>query len=118
LSTLAHRGFVVEQLPFKGAFGDLILPVKVSETINEESDRSYVVIRTNLQAVMGIPGVDGRHTKSNHVIEAEQTLGIEAARKCIIDEIQYTMGSHGMTIDARHMMLLADVMTYKVISLS
>ena len=69
-------------------------------------------------AVMGIPGVDGRFTTSNHVIEAEKTLGIEAARKCIIDEIQYTMGSHGMTIDARHMMLLADVMTYKVTSLS
>lgn len=67
---------------------------------------------------MGISGVDGRFTTSNHVIEAEQTLGIEAARKCIIDEIQYTMGSHGMTIDARHMMLLADVMTYKVSFLS
>lgn len=63
---------------------------------------------------MGISGVDGINTKSNHVIEAEQTLGIEAARQVIIDEIQYTMGSHGMTIDARHMMLLADVMTYKV----
>lgn len=90
----------------------------MSETINEESDWSFADIRTNLKAVMGIPGVDGRFTTSNHVIEAEQTLGIEAARKCIIDEIQYTMGSHGMTIDARHMMLLADVMTYKVTSLS
>jgi hypothetical protein len=28
---------------------------------------------------MGTPGVDGRHNTSNHVIEAEQTLGIEAA---------------------------------------
>ncbi|CAK9233792.1 unnamed protein product [Sphagnum troendelagicum] len=62
---------------------------------------------------MGTPGVDGRHTTSNHVIEAEQTLGIEAARKCIIDEIQCTMASHGMSIDLRHTMLLADVMTYK-----
>ncbi|CAK9882014.1 unnamed protein product [Sphagnum jensenii] len=62
---------------------------------------------------MGTPGVDGRHTMSNHVIEAEQTLGIEAARKCIIDEIQCAMASHGMSIDLRHTMLLADVMTYK-----
>ncbi|KAH8934208.1 hypothetical protein BDL97_18G071100 [Sphagnum fallax] len=62
---------------------------------------------------MGTPGVNGRHTTSNHVIEAEQTLGIEAARKCIIDEIQCTMASHGMSIDLRHTMLLADVMTYK-----
>ena len=62
---------------------------------------------------MGTAGVDGLNTKSNHVFEAEHTLGIEAARKCIIDEIQYTMASHGMSIDIRHMMLLADVMTYK-----
>ena len=29
-------------------------------------------------------------------------------------EINYTMGSHGMSIDDRHTMLLADCMTYKV----
>lgn len=63
---------------------------------------------------MSIEGVDGRKTSSNHVIEVCQTLGIEAARTCIIDEIQYTMQSHGMSIDKRHMMLLADVMTVRV----
>lgn len=41
-------------------------------------------------------------------------LGIEAARRTIIDEIQYTMQSHGMSIDPRHVMLLGDVMSYKV----
>ena len=63
---------------------------------------------------MGTEGVDGRKTKSNHIIEVQQTLGIEAARACIIDEIEYTMKSHGMSIDKRHMMLLADVMTSRV----
>ena len=43
-----------------------------------------------------------------------KVLGIEASRRKIIDEIQTTMSSHGMTIDARHTMLLADCMTYKV----
>eukprot|EP00897_Mesotaenium_endlicherianum_P003119 jgi/Mesen1/2835/ME000174S02093 len=83
--------------------------------INDMGKGKYnlLVEGTNLAAVMGTEGVDGRHTTSNHVIEAESTLGIEAARQCIINEITYTMGSHGMTIDARHMMLLADVMTYK-----
>jgi hypothetical protein len=70
--------------------------------------------RTNLLAVMGTPGVDATKTKSNHIMETNQTLGIEAARRSIIDEIQYTMKSHGMNIDRRHMMLLADLMTYKV----
>ena len=35
-------------------------------------------------------------------------------RKTIIDEIAYTMSSHGMSIDVRHVMLLADLMTFKV----
>ena len=46
--------------------------------------------------------------------EIEKFLGIEAARKAIMTEINYTMGSHGMSIDDRHTMLLADCMTYKV----
>lgn len=41
-------------------------------------------------------------------------MGIEAARRTIINEIQYTMKSHDMIIDPRHVMLLGDVMTYKV----
>lgn len=71
-------------------------------------------LRTGLQAVMGTEGVDGCNTKSNHIIEVQQVLGIEAARKCIIEEIKYTMESHGMSIDIRHMMLLGDLMTFRV----
>lgn len=59
-------------------------------------------------------GIVGENTTSNHVIEVSQVLGIEAARQTIINEIQYTMKSHGMSIDPRHVMLLGDVMTYKV----
>jgi hypothetical protein len=65
---------------------------------------------------MGTPGVDARNTKGNHIMEMNKTHGIEAARRSIIDEIQYTMKSHGMNIDARHMMLLVDLMTYKVMA--
>ncbi|XP_010265589.1 PREDICTED: DNA-directed RNA polymerase III subunit 1 [Nelumbo nucifera] len=83
--------------------------------INKSKDGKYnlLVEGTNLLGVMGTPGVDGCKTTSNHIIEVQGTLGIEAARRCIIDEIQYTMGKHGMDIDIRHMMLLADLMTYK-----
>uniref|UniRef100_A0A0E0H2I6 DNA-directed RNA polymerase subunit n=1 Tax=Oryza nivara TaxID=4536 RepID=A0A0E0H2I6_ORYNI len=86
----------------------------ISET-GEENDKRYklLVEGTNLLAVMGTPGVDAMKTKSNHIMEVNRTLGIEAARRSIIDEIQYTMKSHGMNIDSRHMMLLADLMTYK-----
>ncbi|KAK9123709.1 hypothetical protein Sjap_013311 [Stephania japonica] len=91
------------------------IPTVERAVINKEKDGkcNLFVEGTNLQAVMGIPGVDGCKTKSNNIIEVKETLGIEAARKCIISEIQNTMASHGMSIDLRHMMLLADLMTYK-----
>uniref|UniRef100_A0ACD5ZP30 Uncharacterized protein n=1 Tax=Avena sativa TaxID=4498 RepID=A0ACD5ZP30_AVESA len=77
-------------------------------------DRYNLLVEgTNLLAVLGAPGVDAMKTKSNHIMEVNQTLGIEAARRSIIDEIQYTFESNNMIIDLRHMMLLADLMTYK-----
>jgi DNA-directed RNA polymerase III subunit RPC1 len=74
---------------------------------------NLVVEGTDLRAVMATEGIEGTRTTTNHVMEAERTLGIEAARFCIIKEINDTMKAHGMSIDARHSMLLADVMTYK-----
>lgn len=59
-------------------------------------------------------GVDGGRTTSNNTCEVEKTLGIEAARTTIIEEIVYTMVNHGMSIDIRHVMLLADLMTCRV----
>ena len=59
-------------------------------------------------------GVEGTRTQTNHVMETWEVLGIEAARAKIIEQIDTTMASHGMAIDPRHTMLLADCMTYKV----
>ncbi|KAL7999807.1 putative DNA-directed RNA polymerase, subunit beta-prime [Plasmopara halstedii] len=66
-----------------------------------------------LAEVMGTPGVDGLHTTSNHVIEVEKTLGIEAARELISSEVNYIMSAYGIGIDRRHLMLLSDIMTFK-----
>jgi DNA-directed RNA polymerase III subunit RPC1 len=43
----------------------------------------------------------------------EKVLGIEAARATIMKEIHTTMEGHGLTIDPRHVSLLADIMTYR-----
>ncbi|KNC52211.1 DNA-directed RNA polymerase [Thecamonas trahens ATCC 50062] len=67
----------------------------------------------DLQAVMGIKGIDAYSTTSNHIIEVERTLGIEAARQTIMNEIDFTMSSHGMSVDQRHLMLLADLMSFR-----
>merc|ERR1712039_1087054 len=52
-----------------------------------------------------------KKTTSNNTYEVGATLGIEAARQTIMNEIRVTMESHGMYIDIRHIQLLADLMT-------
>ena len=61
--------------------------------------------------MLATEGVAYRKTKSNNTLEVANTLGIEAARTTIMEEVKYTMESHGMSIDIRHIMLLADLMT-------
>lgn len=87
--------------------------VKRAVIKNDKGLYSLFVEGTDYLAVLGTPGVDACKTTSNHVIEVRQTLGIEAARQTIINEIKFTMEEHGMSIDIRHMKLLADLMTYK-----
>ena len=64
-----------------------------------------------LRDVMGTYGVVGTKTKSNNILEVNATLGIEAARTTIMTEITDVMEGHGMTVDHRHIMLLASQMT-------
>lgn len=66
---------------------------------------------TGLGQVMATFGVIGHKTKSNNIWEVYQTLGIEAARTTIMNEITDVMEGHGMTVDHRHIMLLASQMT-------
>lgn len=85
--------------------------------INKAEDESgtfnLVVEGYGLKEVMLTPGVISSQTVSNHIIEVEEVLGIEAARNAIIKEIQYTMNGHGISVDPRHITMLADVMTFK-----
>jgi DNA-directed RNA polymerase III subunit RPC1 len=100
----------------KGKKGDKELLVEgygLQQCMVTEGPSSFLLTFAKLIPV-NRQGVIGEHTTSNHVIEVAKVLGIEAARRTIINEIQYTMKSHDMIIDPRHVMLLGDVMTYKV----
>ncbi|CAK0820611.1 unnamed protein product [Prorocentrum cordatum] len=88
--------------------------------INKDDSRKDKGVRYNilvegegLQRVMNTPGVVPSQTTSNHVMEVERVLGIEAARYTIIKEIDYTMREHGISVDARHIQMLGDCMTYR-----
>jgi DNA-directed RNA polymerase III subunit RPC1 len=83
--------------------------------INDDGKGHFelIVEGTNLLQVLGTSGVLARLSLSNDVLEVMRVLGIEAARATIIQEIQTTMESHGLTVDPRHVQLLADVMSYR-----
>mmetsp|Transcript_28213 Transcript_28213/g.78904 ORF Transcript_28213/g.78904 Transcript_28213/m.78904 type:complete len:822 (+) Transcript_28213:920-3385(+) len=87
----------------------------ISDVGTEGEGHKYVMMAEgySFQSVMTTLGVRGYETVSNHIIEMEQVLGIEAARASIIEQIIITMQHHSISVDIRHVTLLADVMTFK-----
>ncbi len=67
---------------------------------------------SNLAGVMELKDVDFTRTKTNDIIEISQVLGIEAAREAIIEESTSTLHNAGLNTDIRHLMLVADMMTF------
>jgi len=66
---------------------------------------------SNLGSVLKMEGIDKVRATTNDIHEIEKVLGIEAARNAIIREAQNTMEEQGLTVDVRHIMLVADMMT-------
>ncbi|KAL2754016.1 hypothetical protein ACRALDRAFT_1075933 [Sodiomyces alcalophilus JCM 7366] len=87
-------------------------PEATRAIIQKDKDTHTVLVEGyGLLACMNTEGVDGKKTTTNNVMEARTVLGIEAARSTIAREISEVMKD--MSIDPRHMQLLADVMTFK-----
>lgn len=63
--------------------------------------------------MLATPGINPTRTVFNNTVDVGTVLGIEAARACIIKEILGTMAGHGIGLDCRHVMLLADIMTFR-----
>jgi DNA-directed RNA polymerase subunit A" len=81
--------------------------------IKKEEGGEYVIYTegTNLAEVLRVDGVDKTRTISNSIFEIYKVLGVEAARTVIMQEAGRTLSEQGLTVDLRHIMLVADVMT-------
>jgi len=64
-----------------------------------------------LAKVLAIDKVDFRRTVSNDIIEILKTLGIEAVRMSLINELRFVLSSYGIYVNYRHLSTLCDVMT-------
>ena len=66
---------------------------------------------SNLKDIFKEEGIDKKRTTTNNIHEIEMVLGIEAARNAIVQELNKTLSEQGLSVDIRHIMLVADMMT-------
>jgi len=85
----------------------------ITRAIIRRENEGYVVYTegSNLAKVLRHPKVNPDRTLTNSISEIFQVLGIEAGRNSIVREAQKTLGEQGLTVDIRHIMLVADLMT-------
>ncbi len=86
----------------------------ITQVIVEKDEDDWIIrtLGTNLKKVLTMDGVDPRRTKSNHIFEVMKVLGVEAARNLIVEETLKTLREQGVDTDERHVMLIADIMTF------
>lgn len=85
----------------------------IERAILRKQTNEYVIYTagSNLRDVLMTDKVDKTRTTTNSIQEIYDVLGVEAARNSIIHEAYRTLEEQGLTVDIRHIMLVADLMT-------
>ncbi len=80
-----------------------------------QKDDEWVIQTTgsNLPKVLGVDGIDKNGVRTNNVFEIASTLGIEAGRNALINELNSTLEDQGLEVDIRYIMLVSDLMCSK-----
>jgi len=86
----------------------------IEKTLVVKEDNEYIIKTSgsNLKAVVKLENVDPLKVFTNDIIETSKILGIEAARSLAISELKKVLDDNGIAVDVRHIMLLADLMTF------
>lgn len=74
----------------------------------------YVIITQGIaiKQILGIEEIDHSRIYCNDLEEVNNNFGIEAARNVIIREMMDVVKSQGLSINERHVLLIADIMTF------
>ena len=85
----------------------------IGKVIIRKDDTEWIIHTegSNLKEILDMDGIDHIRTTTNNIHEIGEVLGIEAARQSIINEAQNTLSEQGLSVDVRHIMLVADIMT-------
>jgi DNA-directed RNA polymerase I subunit RPA1 len=66
----------------------------------------------NFTEMWELDSIDHDRLMSNDIWAVRCAYGVEAARNTIVDQIRSVFGAYGIEVDARHLSLIADYMTY------
>jgi len=86
--------------------------IKNSLVIKEGDDWVIKTFGSNFLKIIDFGEIDITRSYTNNFYELIKVLGIEATRNAIIKETSSTMKQQGLDIDHRHIMLVADIMTF------
>jgi DNA-directed RNA polymerase subunit A" len=86
--------------------------VKNVIVVKEREDWVIKTLGSNFLNIKDFEEIDFMRSYTNNVHELASVLGIEAARTALIKETKSTMKQQGLDIDDRHIMLVADTMTF------
>jgi DNA-directed RNA polymerase subunit A" len=86
--------------------------IKNVVVIKEGEDWIVQTIGANLKKILLMEEVDISRTITNDIYQVYDVFGIEAARNVILSEARQTLEDQGLEVDIRHLILLADTMTY------
>ena len=67
----------------------------------------------NIEFAWGLNGIDHAKIYTNDICKMLDHYGVEACRASIIKEIQNVFGHYGISVDGRHLALIADYMTHQ-----
>lgn len=117
-------GLITEDTKEECFINDIIIPILMKTYIkgikgikkifpNKTAEGEWFIETegSDLLTIMGMENVDGLRTTCDNMWEIKRTLGIEAARTFIINEMNKIIEFGGSYIDKRHLMLLVDMMT-------
>ncbi|KAJ3085859.1 hypothetical protein HK102_013744 [Quaeritorhiza haematococci] len=90
----------------------------LSKKADSEGEHVIETSGINLMETMCIPGVDATRTICNDPSQVLDTLGIEAARAVLFNEIKMVIEFDGSWINPRHFNVLCDLMTSRGILMS
>ncbi len=79
----------------------------------KEEEGCFVIYTegSNLRETYRVKGVDRNQIYTNNIQEIYEFMGIEAAREAIVREAKQVLDEQNLTVDIRHLMLVADMMT-------